>query len=308
MLGRNNSVLISLRKLGPTVIGFLITTAIPIFAQDVTEAKPAFDVASIKPSVPGTREGLAIQPGGRLILNGFPLKVLIGFAYHIPPFQMSGGDGWMTNDRWSIEAKADNVSQIPAWAPPQIPEVMAVRLRALLEGRFSLKVHREVRELKTYALTMGKSDSKLIAVDPPPQSAPGQQNVASTPPRAPAPGGLPGEPNPRPGSMMAGPGVIIASAVTITQMVTYLNKIMDLPVIDKTGLTGHYDIRLRFAPESTRPLSTPAPADGSISAPEASGDPSIFAAIVEQLGLNLRLAKEPFEVLVIDSARRPSEN
>jgi uncharacterized protein (TIGR03435 family) len=227
-----------------------------------------FDVASIKPTPPDVRDGLTIQPGGRFTSNGFALRTLIVMAYHLTAYQLSGADGWMANDRWSIEAKAEEVTQIPAWSPPYPPEVMAARLRSLLEDRFQLKTHRETRELPMYTLSPVKNGSKLSAVDP------------------------------TPGGMKAGPGVIQASAVTMVQFVTYLNRIMDLPVVDQTGLADHYSFKLAFAPDSTRPLSTPTPSD----------DPSIFDAIRDQLGLELKSAKRPVEVLVVDSASKPSAN
>jgi uncharacterized protein (TIGR03435 family) len=233
------------------------------------QSGPVFDVASVKPAAPGAHEGLTIEPGGRLSANGFSLNTLIAMSNHLAIFQLSGGDGWMANERWSIEAKAEEVTQIPAWAPPCLPEVIAVRLQALLEDRFWLKVHREKREMKAYTLTVSKNGGKLIPVD---------QSVA--------------------GRMAAGPGVIQGSGVTMDQFVTYLNRIMDLPVIDQTGLAGHYDFKLKFAADSTRPLSAAVPSDN---------DPSIFDAIRE-LGLELKSEKETVEVVVIDSARRPLAN
>jgi uncharacterized protein (TIGR03435 family) len=127
---------------------------------------PGFEVATIKPAAAGTREGLNIQPGGRFLANGFPLKFFVATANHIPMFQIFGADGWMANDRWSIEAKAGDLIEVPSWAPPYLPEVMAVRLRTLLEDRFALKSHREKRELNAYTLTVSKKGSKLAPGDP----------------------------------------------------------------------------------------------------------------------------------------------
>jgi len=108
----------------------------PLFSQAPPEIKPVFDVASVKPSLPGSRQQLTIQPGGRLSANEFSLEALIAICHHLAAYQLSGAEGWMKADRWSIEAKAEDVTQIPAWSPPYLPEVMAVRLRALLEGTF----------------------------------------------------------------------------------------------------------------------------------------------------------------------------
>jgi uncharacterized protein (TIGR03435 family) len=261
--------------------------AVPsILSQESIAAKPSFSVASVKPAAADARLGVAIQPGGRFIASGAQLKLLIALAYHVTAFQMSGGEGWMVNDRWNIEANSEGVAAVPDWTPPNIPEVMAIRLRSLLEDRFLLKVHRETRMQQAYALTAGKNGPKLIHADP----------GAATPDAQ------------RPGSFRAGPGVVIGAAVSMEQIVTYLGKLMDRPVIDKTGLTGHFDFKLQFAPERV-PRALAASGNGSGPEPQASGDdPSIFTAIEEQLGLRLESTKETAEILVIDSARKPTEN
>jgi uncharacterized protein (TIGR03435 family) len=238
-------------------------------------AEPSFDVASIKPSAPGTREGFAIQPGGRLVAAGVPLKLLISLAWHLQGYQLAGGDSWTVDDRWSIEAKADDIGDVPAWAPPNVPEVIAARVRSLLVERFALKTHQEMRTLPVYRLSVGPGGSRLGAAD------------SST-----APAGI-----------RAGPGVIIAVNATMEQFLTVLGRSMDRPVIDKTGIAGPFNAKLQFAPESApRQLSGAAP-DGA-----ASTDPSIFTAVQEQLGLKLEAAQELVQVLVIDHAERPSAN
>lgn len=76
-------------------------------------------------------------------------------------------------------------------------------------------------------------------------------------------------------------------------------------VVDKTGITGTFHIRMTFVPdEGIRQLQGP-PGD-----PAAASDagPSIFTAIQEQLGLKLESAKGPVEVLIIDGVEKPSEN
>ena len=76
------------------------------------------------------------------------------------------------------------------------------------------------------------------------------------------------------------------------------------PVIDKTGLEGMFDFKLNWVqPRGT--ASTPS--DGTIPSASDPADGSIFTAI-EELGLKLESAKVPFEVLVIDSVQKPSEN
>src|SRR5579872_3687466 len=225
----------------------VVTVAVPVSSQTPTTAKPAFDVASIKPSAPGTRQAITIQPGGRFVASGVQLRLLIAIAYHLQAYQMSGGESWIAIDAWSIEAKAEDVSVIPFWSPPYIPDVMAVRLQSLLEDRFALKTHRETRELQMYTLTLRKGGSKLAVAEPPPQ--PTQPPAGMRPPLGPD-GSIPANFAPPPGAILAGPGTLIGSAITMDQIVVFLNRLMDRPVIDKTGLAGYFDVKLQFAPES----------------------------------------------------------
>lgn len=65
-------------------------------------------------------------------------------------------------------------------------------------------------------------------------------------------------------------------------------------VIDKTGLTGLFDIHIEIPPD---PLAT-----------NDSGEPSIFTVVQDELGLKLESDKATGLVLVIDRIERPSEN
>jgi uncharacterized protein (TIGR03435 family) len=76
-----------------------------------------------------------------------------------------------------------------------------------------------------------------------------------------------------------------------------LSQPAERPVVDKTGLTGKYDIKLEMAQQGP-------PAGDS---PQDPG-PSIFTVVQEQLGLKLEPAKDEVETLVIDHVERPSEN
>jgi uncharacterized protein (TIGR03435 family) len=70
-------------------------------------------------------------------------------------------------------------------------------------------------------------------------------------------------------------------------------------VVDRTGLTGTYDLELTWTPEAP-----PAGRDGA--PPVDPNGPSVFTALQEQLGLKLEATTGPVEVLVIDSADRPT--
>jgi uncharacterized protein (TIGR03435 family) len=269
-----------------------------LLIQTPADKKPAFEVASIKASVPGRRESMTNQPG-RFAANNVTLRQLIGFAYRPPnaqPPQIAGGPNWMADAQWTIEAKAADGDTATG------PEITALRIQSLLEDRFALKIHREMREQPVYALVVDKNGLKISAVDPPPAPVPGQAPPA--PPR-PGPGGtLPPTFMPAPGGIMAGPGTFLASAVSMAQIALVLNRAVDRPIIDRTNLTGYFNMRLQFAPDAVQ-RTPPSPEAPAVNEPAG---PSIFTAIQEQLGLRLEPASSPMEVLVIDSVQKPVEN
>jgi uncharacterized protein (TIGR03435 family) len=202
------------------------------------------------------------QPG-RFAANNVSLRMMIGFSYSLRDFQISGGPSWISSDRWSIEAKAEEGSKFSTTGPPEPGKVSPVglALQSLLEDRFALTTHRETRDVPVYALVIDKDGSKLKGVDPP--SSPKAGQTPAQPPR-PAPGGaLPANFMPQPGAVMAGPGLILASAVTMAQLVTVLNRGIDRPIVDRTDLKGFFNVRLQFAPENTPGVAVgAAPTDG----------------------------------------------
>jgi len=118
-------------------------------------APTAFTVASIKPNKSGDdRFMLRPLPGGGLTATGVTLKMLIMFAYGVAAYQISGAPNWMGTDRWDIEAKTEGV-QVPL--PRQ---QFAALLQRLIEDRFQLKSHREIKKMPVYALVVTKSGFK----------------------------------------------------------------------------------------------------------------------------------------------------
>jgi uncharacterized protein (TIGR03435 family) len=91
---------------------------------------------------------------------------------------------------------------------------------------------------------------------------------------------------------------IVATKCTIGQLVDYqLGGYAGRPVFDKTGLPEPYDFTFEFVSENALPGQA-----------DASGLPSLFTAVQEQLGLKLEPSTAPFDTVVIDHADRPSEN
>ena len=125
-----------------------------------------------------------------------------------------------------------------------------------------------------------------------------------TPPAAILAGGPGGGGLPR-GGVSLGRNAIQALAQPIPILTKALGALYaGRPVVDKTGLTGLYDITLQW-------IDPPRSAPGTNNAgtpPAADLGPSLFSAIEEQLGLKLAPAKAPLPVLVIDSVEWPAEN
>ena len=77
------------------------------------------------------------------------------------------------------------------------------------------------------------------------------------------------------------------------------------PVVDKTGLTSEYTYEFEY--QFTPPNSGGPPAEIGVP-PEQPLPPALGTALQEQLGLKLQPAKGMIDVLVVESAQKPSEN
>ncbi len=107
--------------------------------------------------------------------------------------------------------------------------------------------------------------------------------------------------------MMNGRGTFLAGGIQLSQLVTRLSQDLGRVVVDKTGLTGAFDLDLKYTPEGAG--RSDLPTAGAPPPPPADPDaPSVFTALEEQLGLKLESQRGPVEVLVIDHAEAPTEN
>jgi len=166
---------------------------------------------------------------------------------------------------------------IDAKAPPDPKETPAQfrgMLQSLLADRFGLKVHREMRTLPVYLLVVARNGPKLLEAN----------------------GG-----EPEAGARIGGPGRMTGVRATMSMLATALTKPLQSKVIDETGLTGAYNFTLEFTPEQN-------PAKPGADAVPADDGPSLFAALQQQLGLELKTGNGPVEVLVVDRAEKPTAN
>jgi uncharacterized protein (TIGR03435 family) len=258
----------------------LVLSAAVITALGPTQTVPKeFDVATVKANAANdNRFMIRPLPGGGLMITGVPLKMLIMEAYDVRTFQVSGGPGWMSTERWDIQAKADGVQgQLP------IDQTLKM-LQALIKERFHLEMHHETKEMTFYALVVGKNGSKLT-----PHT---------------------GEP-PQPGERLrVRRGTLTVKQGGMATLVRQLTLQLGRQVVNKTGLTGTYDFTLEWTsepgqggPESIGLPPAPEPQQAS----DSTG-PSIFTALQEQLGLRLDAQKGPVDIIVIDRAEKPDEN
>jgi uncharacterized protein (TIGR03435 family) len=249
--------------------------AIPFFLAVALASAQQFEVASLKPSLPGAQGGIIRPlPGNQTYIGtNMPLRVYLTVAYTLRDSQISGGPSWINDDRFDMDAKADHSCTV---------DELHIMLQNLLLERFHMKVHREKREGPTYSLVIDKERHKLSAHDPQDLNHPPIGGVRSATP------GLAG---------------IAGTNVDANYLALFLSRIVDRTVIDKTGLSGYWDFKLEFVPD--RPPG--APGDGR-EAPVAVDGPNIFEAVRQQLSLRLEPSKGPIDHLVIDHIEKLTGN
>jgi len=227
--------------------------------------------------------------------------MVVAFAYDIPPSLMYPYDGailsgpkWLDSEIYNIDAKAE----MPA-THAQLKQM----LQALLADRFKLKVHRETREMPVYGL-VAKNGVKF----PP---APKDRDCANQLRRdhryelgaavltghchAFVPGGA--------------DAMILGQSVEMSDLAEMLSIWAGRIVVDKTGVTGLYDVKLpRFSIQTAPPVSEIPTDPARAKALEAQLALPTLANVLDQFGLKLESTKAPLEVIVIDSIEKPSEN
>jgi uncharacterized protein (TIGR03435 family) len=227
-----------------------------------------------------------------------------GVALPIPSVSQSelnlpvkGGTGWIQSEHFAIDAKAST--------PVAADVMLGPMLQELLKDRFKLRIHREPAEVPVYELTVSKGGAKL---HPAKAGACRQLDSAPPPPRA------KGQPVPPPpcGAFARSPNNagVDMYGVTMHYLCLMLSMSADRELIDKTGLTGEFDVHLdasmeeilrrREANPPTAPTSSPVP-----TAPDPGGT---LNDAIRKLGLTLRPAKKLIDAIVIDHVERPSPN
>lgn len=274
------------------------------------EKRPQFEVASIKSSAPGgspngAPKGVVMNgcappfnsPISSLqyVLRNCTVRDLVRHAFNPASyaFVFPTEPAWLSAEHYDVAAKS---------AGPVSPSDHWRMLQSLLEDRFRLKWHRETRQLPVYYLSVGKGGLRLKPTVPG-TCTPWDKKAPPPPPNPDKPPTcdyilMPGTPD-RLGLGLDGTGVPMAS------LAAQLSGLLGRPVIDKTGIAGIFDVHITFARDSS--LAVGGLPEQAGQAPDPTGLPNIFTAI-RKIGLNIDSGKGPVDVLVIDSAQKPSEN
>jgi uncharacterized protein (TIGR03435 family) len=262
------------RIIGVTIsraVILLSAASVLVIAQD---ARPKFSAATITRNVSGRASGGgAYIVNGRLQMTKVDASTLIRIAYTtgvaaaLSPSQVVDGPDWLVGEPYDISAVVG-----PEFQGKRTNQLMAVRrllLQSLLEDRFNLKVHRELRPLSQYVLTSSSAGTFGPQLGRPSSRCSGQVDDGC--------------------EVRVAPGRFSMGRAPLAALVGYLsNDVLRTVVVDRTGLEGMFALTLEWSPGQA-----------------AAGPAPIVAALRDQLGLTLTLERAPADVIVIDHVDRP---
>jgi len=229
----------------------------------------SFDVASIRTAaiaqagLEGAKRSKIEYSPTSLSMRNVDVEACVEWAYDLPSYRISGPDS-LRGDRYDILARSSD---------PVTVDRLRAMLQDLLARRFQITLHRETRMLPVYELVVAKGGPKLPAPKAGADLSP--VHARESLPRV------------REGSFVFED----ASMADFAQKLSQLRGI-ELPVVDRTGIPGIFDITLKSAA-------------AAILQPDG---PSLFTLLQEQLGLKLQSAKSATDVLVVDRVSKPTEN
>ena len=228
----------------------IVAAAIVVVPQDIR-----FQTATMTRNQSGSLSGGSqILPDGRVIITNTAVRDMLRYFYDVPDFAIIGAPEWFTSERYDITAQA-------AGNPSR--DAVKQMMRTMLAEQLQLVLHQEARTLPVFELRQSRADGSL------------------------GPNMVPAKTNCEIGGTAACPhdlrsGSYTAVAMPMARIVRTLAELAGRPVIDRTKLSGPYDVKLTWPP----------------------GSSTFLAAVREQLGLELEPRDEPAQVLVIDSVGR----
>jgi uncharacterized protein (TIGR03435 family) len=270
---------------GPNPIPLVLTRVKPEAAWTIPEppaklepmaadAKPSFEVATIKPSKPEQPGRYFRVQGRKFTTLNTSLVDMLSYAYGVHKKQILGLPAWADADKYDVAGEPD-LPGAPSGAQ------WKMMMQKLLTERFKLTFHHDKKQLSVYAITVAKGGPKLTA-------SAGDANALNA-------------------NFFRGLGDMTNVNSTIKDFAGVMQAaVLDRPVVDQTGLTGRYDFMLKWTPDESQfsgmGVTVPPPSD------KADAPPSLFTAMQEQLGLKLDPTKSPVDAIVIDHVEKPSDN
>jgi uncharacterized protein (TIGR03435 family) len=231
-----------------------------------------FEVATIKPHQSGDRIISMGEPPSRYEAKNVTAKMLVEQAFGVPADQVIGGPPWIESQHFDVSAKMSDTQweEIKCLDYFHRHHSINLMLQSLLKDRFRLLISHQPKELTVYALIQARGGAKL--------RTPGE----SEGPKPPDTGDRT--------FLMA----MDQKDIPITTLANFLSGHFRRTVLDRTGLTGKYDIKLEVG----------TPTDNS---PDEA-DSAIFRALEDQLGLKLASRKEVVDTIMIEHLEQPSAN
>jgi len=247
-------------------------------------SRPRFEVVSVKEDRTDGIRRIRLSQNHFTITN-FPLALIIAHAYGIQPDQLAKTPSWTRTASYRIDATLDDA--ITRWlqqlSPPERSERTRKMLQELLADRFNLRVSRTRQERSVYELSLlaGGPKFKQAAADDKYENGIGDGEISGA------------------GVTQLTPGQFTGQGIPISRFVENLEFLSQGFILDRTGLSGRYDIKLIWDPNQAFEPSNAQP---------DSEHSSIYSSIRDQLGLKLQPTKAIVESIVVESVQRPSEN
>lgn len=266
---------------------------------------PKFEVASVHPSPAVRQDGVAIgvhTDGAQVRINALPMRDYVARAYRVRQAQVIGPE-WLTSERYDASAKLPDGA-----TSDQIPEM----IQAMLLERFQLKAHREKRDLPAYVITAGKPplNMKLLPPDTTPPTPTGTSDVQASGTAAGVSVNLGNG-----SSYTFANGVFTGHKLTMDQLARMVERYVDRPMVDMTGIPGSYDFSFKVGEEDSQVMLIHAALGAGMQLPPqviqfaANGSVSSLMDGFQSLGLKMESRKAPIDVVVVDSlSKTPSEN
>jgi len=332
------------------------TIAVPVTVGPNADAKPAaatsvaakppaggwvFEVATIKPAkMPAQSDMLNGKAhigmktdAARVDIGFMSLKDLIGIAYKVKDYQISGPD-WIGG----MDERFDVLAKMPDGATKdQVPDM----LQALLTERFKLAIHHDTKERSVYALVVGKGGSEMKE-SPPDPPAPAAAEKTDAVPGEPAEATPAADANPQVKIQKSADGMSGTATVrgpegnvkmsygaagmhmelekmTMAKLAEAVSRFVDRPVVDMTELKGNYQVALDISLDDLKnvarkagvavPGAAPASGDAGLPSDAATDSTGSVFKSVQQLGLKLEPRKTALDLIVVDHIEKmPTEN